>query len=280
MPEIFISYSHIDSVYAHKLDREFKNRGFDVFIDNRVEDGTIWTHVLQENLDASVVLVLIMSSTAFKSNMVQNELTRALRMKKKIFPLLLEGEPWLLVEATQFTTVKGGQIPPDHFFNSIRKALSLVQNPPQQKGETGRFTEFEHLMKGSETGKPTEYEQWIVDTMMDELGWVEWNDVKKQQALSLKDLEGWFYRIPKNQKEKAVAGAIAAMAHSDESSELKVFQAIVAKEGEFIDERKVIIIDASIDPDIEFDYAEPTTDPDTDEDIDQNLNIYDINDFS
>jgi hypothetical protein len=70
------------------------------------------------------------------------------------------------------------------------------------------------------------------------------------------------------------------MAHSDESSELKVFQAIVDKEGEFIDERKVIIIDASIDPDIEFDYAEPTTDPDTDEDIDQYLNIYDINDFS
>ena len=68
-----------------------------------------------------------MTPDAYESDWVQNELARAKRKKKPLFPLLLEGDVWLAVEATQYINVKGGQLPPPQFYDRLA-AYSPRQN--------------------------------------------------------------------------------------------------------------------------------------------------------
>jgi hypothetical protein len=47
MSHIFISYSHDDTDYAHRLEGELKRRGFEVWIDDRIDYGTRWRQALR-----------------------------------------------------------------------------------------------------------------------------------------------------------------------------------------------------------------------------------------
>ena len=123
MPHLFISYSHLDRDYAHALAEALKNE-FTVWIDDRIDFGETWPRVIQEKLDAAAAVIVIMTPRAYESRWVQNELARALRKEKPIFPLLLEGEPWLSVESTHYANVTGGRLPPADFRSRLRKALS------------------------------------------------------------------------------------------------------------------------------------------------------------
>ena len=103
MGHVFISYSHRDTGYAHGLADSLQRNGFDVWIDERLDYGSQWPHELQTRLDSCDAFILIMTPRSYASEWVQNELQRAKRKLKPIFPLLLEGdEPWLSVESTQY----------------------------------------------------------------------------------------------------------------------------------------------------------------------------------
>ena len=52
MAHVFISYSHKDKEYARKLADELKRWGIDAWIDDRIDYGTTWPHVIQENINA------------------------------------------------------------------------------------------------------------------------------------------------------------------------------------------------------------------------------------
>lgn len=96
MGHVFISYSHKDTEYAHGLADNLQSIGFDVWIDERLDYGSQWPYELQMRLDSCDAFILIMTPRAYASEWVQNELQRAKRKLKPIFPLLLEGdEPWL-----------------------------------------------------------------------------------------------------------------------------------------------------------------------------------------
>ena len=126
MSYIFISYSHKDSGYAHKLAESLKERDFEVWIDDRIDYGTQWPHVIQENLDGCSAFIIIMTPRSYQSEWVQNELSRAKRKRKPVFPLLLEGsEPWLSVEATQYCDVRGGKLPPAHFYSRLASVVPV-----------------------------------------------------------------------------------------------------------------------------------------------------------
>lgn len=128
MGHIFISYNHQDVEYADKLSNALQNRGFEVWIDEVIEYGSEWPLEIQEHLDACEALVLIMTPASYESKWVQNELNRAMRKNKPIFPLLLDGdEPWLSVEATQYTDVRGGKLPPERFYKLL--AITTSQRP-------------------------------------------------------------------------------------------------------------------------------------------------------
>jgi hypothetical protein len=129
-PYIFISYSHDDKGYAHRLAEALEQEGLSAWIDDRIDYGTQWPDIIEEHLDSSSAFVVIMTPRSHQSNWVKNELSRAQRKGKPIYPLLLEGdEPWLSVEATQYVDVRSGAMPPQDFYEN------LAQFIPRRKPE-------------------------------------------------------------------------------------------------------------------------------------------------
>jgi hypothetical protein len=54
---------------------------------------------------------VVVSENSYESKWVQNEVSRADRKGKPFFPLLLQGDAWLAIEATQYFDVHDSSIP-------------------------------------------------------------------------------------------------------------------------------------------------------------------------
>ncbi|WP_204140664.1 GUN4 domain-containing protein [Halomicronema sp. CCY15110] len=120
MSFIFISYSRHDQAYVSTLVQALQSHRLPIWIDDRIDYGSTWPKVIQNHLKQSSVFLVVMSPQSEDSHWVQCELSLALKLKKPIFPLLLEGELWLSVAAIQTVDVMDGKLPPDHFFETIR----------------------------------------------------------------------------------------------------------------------------------------------------------------
>jgi len=120
---VFISYSHKDSEYTHKLAGEMERYNIPVWIDDRIDYGTRWPQVIQEKIDSCKAFVLIMSDNARASDWVNNELTYAMGKGRKVFPLLLKGETWLAVASIQYVNVRNRKLPGEAFYKTLLEAL-------------------------------------------------------------------------------------------------------------------------------------------------------------
>ena len=126
MSHIFISYSHKDTKYAHALADHLKSRGFEIWIDERLDYGSQWPYEIQKQLDSCDAFLVIMTPRSFASEWVQSEVQRAKRKLKPIFPVLLEGEePWLSVESTQYYDVRGETFPDAKFFSALQRVMTV-----------------------------------------------------------------------------------------------------------------------------------------------------------
>jgi hypothetical protein len=152
MGHIFISYSHKDSQYARKLEKALKQRGFDVWIDERIDYGAAWPSVIQDHVDNCDALIVVASENSSKSDWVQNEVARAKRKGKPFFPLLLSGDPWISIETTQYVDVRDGKLPPSKFYDRLSRVMSRgeeiqpqsldsfdVQPDPSLRSETNKL---------------------------------------------------------------------------------------------------------------------------------------------
>jgi DNA-binding response OmpR family regulator len=120
---VFVSYSHRDGDFTHKLAEEMERHQIPVWIDDRIDYGTRWPHVIQEKIDSCKAFVLIMSDNARASDWVNNELTYAIGKGKKVFPLLLKGETWLAVASIQYVNVRNRKLPDESFYKTLLEAL-------------------------------------------------------------------------------------------------------------------------------------------------------------
>jgi hypothetical protein len=134
MGHIFISYSHKDKEYVHKLAEALQSDGFEVWIDDRIDYGTRWPLVIEAAIDSCESFILVASENSHQSNWVQHELSRADRLNKDIFPLLLDGHPWISFESIQYFDVRDGKLPNQKFYDTLRKA------------EKGRLAYFRELV--------------------------------------------------------------------------------------------------------------------------------------
>jgi len=155
MAYVFISYSHKDKEYAHKLADALDDRGIQAWIDDRIDYGSEWPKVIQDQLDGCDAFIVILSNNAYGSKWVQNEVARADRKKKPFFPLLLKGAPWLSVEATQYVDVRSGALPPDSYFDDIKKRL-------------GMHTAFTGSKQGIRKWRP-QVEQQLIDQIVNRI---------------------------------------------------------------------------------------------------------------
>lgn len=124
MSDIFVSYSHLDSDYAHRIVQVLEQHGLSAWIDERIDYGAQWPRVIQAQIDKCCAFVVIMTPRSYRSDWVHNELARARRKGKQIFPLLLEGEQWLSVETIQYVDVTGGGLPPSDFYKKLAQVVS------------------------------------------------------------------------------------------------------------------------------------------------------------
>lgn len=135
MGHIFISYSHKDKNYVHKLQKALQNEGFDVWIDDRINYGSTWPKVIQRYLDECDAFIIVMTENAYESEWVHNEATRARRKQKPFFALLLRGDTWLSFEAIQYEDVSGERLPSKKFYDSLARVIPLSEKKNPQEIE-------------------------------------------------------------------------------------------------------------------------------------------------
>ena len=76
MGHIFISYSHEDKDYVHRLQGVLQKEGFHVWVDDRIDYGDEWPMVIQDQLDSCDAMILVASESSYRSKWVQKEVAR------------------------------------------------------------------------------------------------------------------------------------------------------------------------------------------------------------
>ena len=131
MAYVFISYSKKNYDYARKLADYLIEKGFDVWIDDRIDFGSDWIRAIYKAIDDCSAFILVMTPESEQSNWVEREYIHADRKKKQLFPLLLEGEVFPFFERIQDYDLRGDKLPDDVFLGQLAK---FVQ-PKQANGQ-------------------------------------------------------------------------------------------------------------------------------------------------
>lgn len=88
---VFVSYSRDDAKFASRLVGALTDLGVDSWIDEqRIEAGEKWSEAIQRGLDASELMIVVLSPTAMDSENVRDEWQYFLDHGKSLIPVLLE----------------------------------------------------------------------------------------------------------------------------------------------------------------------------------------------
>jgi len=68
---VFISYSRADRDYARKLENELRKRGFEVWIDDRIEFGNRWWQTIDQAIRGCAAFIVVMTPDSEKSERVE-----------------------------------------------------------------------------------------------------------------------------------------------------------------------------------------------------------------
>ena len=94
---VFISYDRDDQTYARKLADDLRTRHIEVWRDNLMGSGDRWVEAIEEAIESSAAVVVVMTPEAKESEWVQREILLAQDLKKPIFPLLLRGRRFFIL---------------------------------------------------------------------------------------------------------------------------------------------------------------------------------------
>src|SRR5438876_5549986 len=85
---LFISYAYADSALVDRLEADLQKQGFDPWVDrHRLKGGQRWRRELQEAVEGTQVLLIVLSPDAVASDNVQIEYDYALAEHKVVIPL-------------------------------------------------------------------------------------------------------------------------------------------------------------------------------------------------
>ena len=135
MAYVFISYSHKNKEYARKLAAELDKHHIEYWMDDRIDYGSKWLRVIQEKLEGCQAVIVILSTNAYNSDWVQNEIAFAQQERKEIYPVLLEGKAWVSLASAQYADVRGGGMPPDSYFEDVKKQIGTQATQGVTKGK-------------------------------------------------------------------------------------------------------------------------------------------------
>jgi hypothetical protein len=88
MPQIFVSYSHKDRNFAHRLVNNLSLCGADIWIDTeKIRGGEIWLKEIDEALKACQIMLLVISPNSMASENVNAELRYFVESRKRLIPI-------------------------------------------------------------------------------------------------------------------------------------------------------------------------------------------------
>ena len=134
MSHVFISYSKRNKPYARQLAAYLITSGFDVWIDDRIDYGSLWVDVIQKAIEDCAAFVVIMTPEARESRWVQTECEYAAQEGKGVFPLLLDGEVFFRYVSVQYADVTDGSMPLDTFLDEV------AEHAPRKQGQGADVT--------------------------------------------------------------------------------------------------------------------------------------------
>jgi|GEM_PF-7135386 len=89
MPDIFISYSRRDGEFAKRLNNTLQAQGNDVWIDwEDIPKASDWLNEIYAGIDSSDAFIVVVSEHSLKSEICNYEIAHALRVSKRIIPLI------------------------------------------------------------------------------------------------------------------------------------------------------------------------------------------------
>src|ERR1041385_6266639 len=92
MPNIFLSYARVDKDFALKLAHDLKSAGTSLWIDQLdISPGALWDDAIEQALQASQSLLVILSPASVASQNVMDEVGFALEHKRRILPVVYRG---------------------------------------------------------------------------------------------------------------------------------------------------------------------------------------------
>jgi formylglycine-generating enzyme required for sulfatase activity len=120
---VFVSYSRKDQDYTHKLVDELQKRGFEVWIDDRIDFGDWWWKEIDRAIRTCAAFVVVMTPDSEASEWVEREVQLAMREGKVILPLLLRGKGHSILITTQHDNVSDGRMPGEDFHDRLRRQV-------------------------------------------------------------------------------------------------------------------------------------------------------------
>jgi uncharacterized surface protein with fasciclin (FAS1) repeats/uncharacterized protein YraI len=138
MSHIFISYSKKNRAQARRLADELLRRGYDVWIDDRIDYGQSWERVIFQAIQDCGAFVVLMTPESYDSDWVLREIQYADRRSKPQFPILIAGEIFPRYGPTQVVDLSDGRLPPEDFYEDLNQHISPkpsygVESPSEQQ---------------------------------------------------------------------------------------------------------------------------------------------------
>jgi hypothetical protein len=93
LPSAFLSYSHLDDAFTHKLARDLRREQVKTWLDERLKSGCDWREQVELAIGQTTALVHVMSPDSLRSEPVRWELDTARRKGKPVLPILCRAMP-------------------------------------------------------------------------------------------------------------------------------------------------------------------------------------------
>jgi TIR domain len=144
--QIFVSYSRSDAEYVTKLVEYLRAQGLTIWVDANLDPGDRWNTTIREQIEASAVLLLVMTPAAEAAEWVERELQYAQSLGRPIVPLLLDGKPFFSLFNRQHENVVGGRMPSAQLVTRLRNLTATTAPaslaPPSPTGPATDHVSF------------------------------------------------------------------------------------------------------------------------------------------
>ena len=71
MTDVFLSYAREDRTFAEALAKALECKGWSIWWDQRLEAGEVWDEVIESNIEAARIVLVLWSPTSVKKSWVK-----------------------------------------------------------------------------------------------------------------------------------------------------------------------------------------------------------------